>query len=114
MAVGEDMLWMGQFINNIHTIKCVNCNAYGYRQNNSGAMVQLRKELTSKRIDEFAKGIEIKIQMGQDMNWSKEIREKFYESYADISVARINFAIKSIENFNDLCIQVNIFQHYYH
>lgn len=109
MAVGEDMLWMAKLINSIYTIKCVNCNAYGYRQNNSGAMVQLRKELTNKRINEFAKGIEIKIQMGQDMNWSKEIREKFYQSYADISVAKINFAIKSIENFNDLCIQVNNF-----
>ena len=109
MAVGEDMLWMAKLINSIYTIKCVNCNAYGYRQNNSGAMVQLRKELTNKRINEFANGIEIKIQMGQDMNWSKEVREKFYQSYADISVAKINFAIKSIGNFNDLCIQVNNF-----
>lgn len=109
MAVGEDMLWMAQLINSIHTIKCVNCNAYGYRQNNSGAMVQLRKELTNKRINEFAKGIEIKNQMGEDMDWSREIREQFYQSYADISVAKINFAIKSIEDFNDLKTQVNDF-----
>lgn len=109
MDVGEDMLWMACLINNIKTIQCVNCNAYGYRQNNSGAMVQLRKELTIKRINEFAKGIQIKNQMGQNMNWSKEIREQFYQSYADISVAKINFAIKAIDNFDTLCKQVDDF-----
>ena len=47
--------------------------------------------------------------MGEDMDWSREIREQFYQSYADISVAKINFAIKSIEDFNDLKTQVNDF-----
>lgn len=109
MCVGEDMYWMANVITNIQKIKCVDCNAYGYRQNEAGAMVQLRKELNSARISDFAKEIKIKTRIGEDMNWSNEIRDSFYQRFADNSVAKINFAIKAIDDFDILCEQVDDF-----
>ncbi len=109
MSMGEDMLWMAQLIDAIQAIGCVNCYAYGYRQNGNGAMVQLRKALTPERVDELVKGIERKSQIGQSMNWTKELREEFYQNYANKSVARINFAIKSSDDFCNLNNQINSF-----
>lgn len=109
MCVGEDMYWMAKVITKISNIECIDCYSYGYRQNQAGAMVSLRKELNSERINDFAKEIEIKTQIGKQMKWSTSIEEGFYQKFADNSVAKINFAIKAIDDFDVLCKQVNDF-----
>lgn len=109
MCVGEDMYWMAKVITKISNIECIDCYSYGYRQNQAGAMVSLRKELNSERINDFAKEIEIKTEIGKQMKWATAIEEGFYQKFADNSVAKINFAIKAIDDFDVLCKQVNDF-----
>lgn len=109
MCVGEDMYWMARVITKISNIECIDCYSYGYRQNQAGAMVSLRKELNSERINDFAKEIEIKTEIGKQMKWSTAIEEGFYQKFADNSVAKVNFAIKAVESYEIICQQVKSF-----
>lgn len=109
MKVGEDMLWFSEYLKYTNHIQCVDDYFYGYRQNEAGAMVTLRKELNPERNKDFTREIQIKKAIIEESGWEQSVEGGFYQKFADNLVAKINFAAKGSNDKKELEQSVNAF-----
>lgn len=109
VSLGEDTFWVGNLLSKIKTYACFAQNAYGYRQNDNGAVVQLRKNLSEDRILDYEKEILMKEQLARDLAWDEQQMGSFYQRFSNNIVAKVNFAIKGSNDKKELINTVNQF-----
>lgn len=109
VSLGEDTFWVGNLLSKIKTYACFAINAYGYRQNDNGAVVQLRKNLSEDRILDYEKEILMKEQLARDLGWDEQQMGSFYQRFSNNIVAKVNFAIKGSNDKKELINTVNQF-----
>lgn len=109
VSLGEDTFWVGNLLSKIKTYACFDKNVYGYRQNDNGAVVQLRKNLSEDRILDYEKEILIKERLAIELDWNEQQMGSFYQRFSNNIVAKVNFAIKGSNDRKELINAVNQF-----